>query len=82
MTDPFCPHCNQVPETLEHFILFCPHYATARQVLFDSLTDIGVNVRAYSEIISEILHGTNFINNPDIILQPVKIFLRSTNRFL
>ena len=81
VSDPFCPHCDFVPETIEHFMLFCPQYATAWTVLFNALSDIGVNVTAYSEIISETLHGINFKNNPDIILKPLKIFLKSTHRF-
>ena len=81
INDPYCPHCDYVPETTEHFLLFCPHYATARTVLFQALSDIEVNVFAYSEIVSVILHGNNFINNPDSILKPSIAFLKSTNRF-
>ena len=82
LTDhPYCPHCDNVPETIEHFFLFCPHYATARTVLYQALQDIGVNTRAYSEVISEILHGLNYMKNPDYILTPVSTFLKNTNRF-
>ena len=81
INDSSCPHCLNVPETTEHFIFFCPHYAAARTVLFKALGDLGVNVNAYSEVISEILHGKSFINKPNDILKPVISFLKSTKRF-
>ena len=35
---PDCPHCkNGIHETLLHFLLFCPHYIFARQILTTAL---------------------------------------------
>ena len=62
-------------------MLFCSHYAAAQTVLFQALGGIGVNVFAYSEVITEILHGNSFKNKPDDILKPTITFLKCTKRF-
>ena len=34
---PVCPHCEDAPETVTHFLMFCPRYATQRRELRSTL---------------------------------------------
>ena len=34
---PICPHCEDAPETVTHFLMFCPRYATQRRELRSTL---------------------------------------------
>jgi len=38
---PTCPSCQDSPETVEHFLLHCPSYATARSILRSNLRGLG-----------------------------------------
>ena len=55
--DPFCPNCENTDETIEHFMLSCPAYTTARISLFNSLHDIGIDTTNKALTINTILHG-------------------------
>ena len=81
VSEPYCPHCPNILETVEHFILDCTHYATPRINYLQKLTDIGINIIDKKQIINEILYGPSFENSPEVILDPTKIYLSVTNRF-
>jgi hypothetical protein len=34
---PVCEHCGDAPETVAHFILRCPHFASERYLYLESL---------------------------------------------
>ncbi|KAG2361321.1 hypothetical protein BDR07DRAFT_1287558, partial [Suillus spraguei] len=34
---PDCPHCENIPETVQHFLLLCPHYAHECHALMTAL---------------------------------------------
>ena len=81
ISEPNCTHCVNTPETTEHFLLDCPKYAAPRTSFLNSLADIGVNIVNRTDTINEILHGISFKQNPNVILNPIYIFLTTTNRF-
>ena len=81
ISNPFCTHCGNIPETIEHYFFECPRYAAPRLSFLNTLADIGVNINDKISTLNEILHGTSFIRNPEIILNPIFIFLTTSNRF-
>ena len=40
---PNCPHCLNVPETINHLLMECPRYFSARIILQTKLALLGVN---------------------------------------
>ncbi|XP_045104412.1 uncharacterized protein LOC123499945 [Portunus trituberculatus] len=42
-TDPYCPWCRTVEETIEHFLLHCSRFHSHRVVLRDHLVALGVS---------------------------------------
>nr|XP_053638134.1 uncharacterized protein LOC128692832 [Cherax quadricarinatus] len=43
MDSPYCPWCPSQPETVEHFLLWCPHYHFAQTTLRVALRTLGVH---------------------------------------
>ncbi|KAL7635514.1 UNVERIFIED_CONTAM: hypothetical protein RMT77_014583 [Armadillidium vulgare] len=41
---PSCPHCAFPTETVEHFLIHCPQYMVARNLLFSRLRTLGVSL--------------------------------------
>ena len=81
VSEPYCPHCPNTLETVEHFILECPYYATPRITYLQKLTDIGININDKKKTINEILYRLSFKTSPEVILDPTKVYLSVTNRF-
>src|SRR6267154_4496791 len=55
---PDCPHCNNTPETIPHYLISCPQYARERHVLNTvlrrqaaSITYLLTNARATAPLI-------------------------------
>jgi len=63
---PNCPHCPNTPETIQHFLLICPHYARARYYL---RRKVGTK--------SDFIH--TLLSSPDTIT-PLLSFVNATKR--
>ena len=64
---PICPHCEEAPETVTHYIMFCPKFATQRRQLRSCLgqrTHLDLGILGDSKCL------------PDLFR-----FIKSTNRF-
>ena len=74
-------YCANIPETPEHYFFECPKYATPRQSFLSVLADIGLDINDKVNTLNEILHGSSFKHNPLIIIDPIFVYLTTTNRF-
>ena len=79
--DEYCqnPPCHQdeTPETIEHFLLYCPATQSARQALTTRLQNIGVNDLSLKTLL---LGNPDFRVKNSIIFGYVYQFLSETNR--
>ena len=76
---PFCIHCNEIVESVNHFMMLCPHYELMRNRLKDEIESL--NIREFS--LRLLLTGGGF--KPNIrkqILRHTFIYVRDTNRLL
>ena len=76
---PLCNYCNNMRETVEHFIFECQKYSNLRRKLYNELALLGVN---QDEINLQLLlsgEGTN--KHKKRILNKLLNYVKSTNRF-
>ena len=82
---PFCS-CNEVDvESIEHYLLHCPHYAIFRSVLFENLQKIIslvslINPKFTCDLLLFGNHSHDVNTNRMIILETIQ-YLISTKRF-
>ena len=81
ITDPYCEHCINKPETTEHYLIECPSYQLARTQLLNQLSDMGIDINDNEYIIQVVLHGTNDIAVVDTLLPIIFNYLKETQRF-
>ena len=81
-SNPFCPHCGNLNETTMHFLFHCHSYDNARQTLFNSLADLGIDTTDPTALLQVILHGTDYLNVAETLLTHIYNYLSTTNRFI
>jgi ribonuclease HI len=62
---PICPHCEEAPETVTHFIMFCPKFAAQRRQLRISLgQDVNLDLSVLGDN-KHLLHLFYYIKSTD-----------------
>jgi hypothetical protein len=84
--NPFCSYCLDEPETIEHFLFYCPRYSVMRNVLFNKLSlffpeILNMPKKDALQICLRGERGLNFDANFNI-LRVVSEFILATKRFI
>ena len=69
---PHCPHCPDVVESVEHFLIDCPHYSRERAQLQIKLWKIGIRL----------IELKNVLNNSELTTKQKFTHSKSLNSFL
>ena len=69
--NPYCTHCPGTNETVEHYVLHCPHYVDVRLTLYNKLNSI--NIISNEEILQILLTGGHFLDK--IRLKVLRLFI-------
>ena len=82
--NPLCS-CSLTVESTEHFFLCCLNFNQQRQILLNSLNNLGINIATYhnKDLVNLLLYGnSNFddLKNHRVLLATIS-FLTSSNRF-
>ena len=78
---PNCSHCNNVVESIEHFIFFCPRYRKELKEMHDRM--LKLNISNNSINLHLLLTGGNFSNRKRISVMKLFIkFIVDSKRFI
>ena len=82
--NPLC-NCSINVESTEHFFLKCLNFNHQRQILLDSLNNLGIDIVDYqdSDLVDILLFGSpdfDDLSNQQILLNSI-VYITSTNRF-
>ena len=84
---PFCPNicCDRQPESAEHYLLECPHYAASREQMFGvvgpTADELGINKSI--DLVNLLLRGHSGISLGDnkTLFTFVQQYIKNTQRF-
>ena len=79
--DPTCDHCG-LHETTVHYMFQCQHYTYIRNIMYNKLTQLNINITDTSQLLNTILHGTRDKTLNTSILSIVFEFFKDSNRFV
>lgn len=60
---PNCPHCVDIPETVQHFLLSCPHYTRERHTLTSTLRRQASSITYLLTNAKATAHLIHFVNS-------------------
>ena len=84
---PFCPNicCDRQPESAEHYLLECPHYAASREQMFGVVgpTADGLGINKSIDLVNLLLRGHSGISLGDnkTLFTFVQQYINNTQRF-